>query len=91
MAKILLTRSNEPGKQPTAEQMQAGELFLNYADGIIYFKKSDGTVGSFSYDGKSYDDAVLQQMIGLWNGYYGTNMNYTDYIYAEPEPGYTLN
>lgn len=91
MTKILLTRSSTPGKQPTTDQMQVGELFLNYADGIIYFKKSDGTVGSFSYDGKSYDDAVVQQMIGLWNGYYGTNLNYTDYVGAEPEASSTLN
>lgn len=90
MAKILLTRSNVPGKKPTVDQISHGELYLNYADGIIYFKKSDDTIGSFSYEGLS-DAAVTQAMIELWNGYYGTNLDYSDYIDAVAEPGYVLN
>ena len=37
-SQIQLTRSGTPGAQPTATEMELGELALNYADGKLYFK-----------------------------------------------------
>ena len=76
MTKILLTRSKTAGLKPTADQLQHGELFLNYADGVIYFKKSDGTIGQFSYD-ELTDAQIETQLNRLWDGYWG-NQPQTD-------------
>lgn len=42
--KIKLKRSPVPNKQPTADQLDLGELSLNTADGKVYLKKENGTV-----------------------------------------------
>jgi hypothetical protein len=49
--KILLKRSNQTGKQPTPADLSPGELSLNYADGVLYYLKTDGTVGNISGGG----------------------------------------
>jgi hypothetical protein len=40
---IQLKRSSIPGKVPTTEQLNLGELAINTNDGKLYFKKNDGT------------------------------------------------
>lgn len=40
---IQLKRSSIPGKVPTTEQLNLGELAINTNDGNLYFKKNDGT------------------------------------------------
>lgn len=57
---VQLKRSSEPGKVPEPEDLQPGEVAINDADGVMYYKKSDGTVGNFSTD--SAGDAVIQQI-----------------------------
>ena len=41
MSTIKLRRSAIPGRVPTVEQLDLGELAINTADGKIYFKKYD--------------------------------------------------
>ena len=43
---ILLRRSAVPGRIPTTEQLNLGELAINTADGKIYFKKYDETANT---------------------------------------------
>jgi hypothetical protein len=40
---IILKKSSVVSKVPVAGDLQFGELALNYADGKLYYKKSDGT------------------------------------------------
>ena len=42
--KILLKRSATADAVPSAAALELGELAINVADGVLYFKKSDGTV-----------------------------------------------
>lgn len=45
---IILKKSSVPGKAPLAADLDYGELAINYTDGKIYYKRSDGTtVGEF--------------------------------------------
>jgi hypothetical protein len=46
--RIKLKRSGTTGTVPTAASLEFGEIVINYADGILYYKKSDGTVGTIS-------------------------------------------
>ena len=41
--KIELKRSSVPGKVPTTNDLELGEIAINTYDGKIYFKKDDGT------------------------------------------------
>jgi hypothetical protein len=51
--KVLLKKSSVLGKVPLATDLDYGELALNYADGLLYFKNSGNTVLSFSAGGVS--------------------------------------
>lgn len=42
---IRIKRSAVPGKRPTTEQLQLGELALNFYDGKIFLKQDQGGVG----------------------------------------------
>jgi hypothetical protein len=46
MSKIILKKSAVIGKQPVANDLDYGELAINYADSKLYFKKSDNTIGT---------------------------------------------
>lgn len=47
--KIVLKKSSVASKVPVVTDLDYGELALNYADGKLYYKKSDGTtIDSFS-------------------------------------------
>ena len=48
MSTIQLKRSSAPGKIPVISQLVFGELALNYADGILYYKDADNTVQSLN-------------------------------------------
>lgn len=43
-SKIILKKSAVPGKSPVAADLTFGELAINYADGFLYYKKTDETV-----------------------------------------------
>lgn len=54
--KVLLKKSSITGKAPAVGDLSYGELAINYADGVLYYKKSDDTIqqiggsgGSFTY------------------------------------------
>lgn len=44
---ILLKKSSVPGKTPSLDNLQYGEIALNYADGKLYYKTSDNELKSF--------------------------------------------
>lgn len=46
MSQVILKKSSVPGKVPLVTDLAYGELAINYADGIAYFKKSDNTIGT---------------------------------------------
>lgn len=45
---IKLKRSNIPGKVPTPDALKVGEVALNMADSLLYYKDPDGLVKSLS-------------------------------------------
>ena len=49
--KLQVRRSNVAGKVPTAADLEDGELALNTADGILYYKNSQGNISSLSSGG----------------------------------------
>lgn len=42
--RVIIKRSGTPGEVPLASQLELGELALNYADGRLFAKRSDGTI-----------------------------------------------
>lgn len=42
--KIILKRSSVAGKKPTTDQLDYGEISLNYADGEVYYKSSKNEI-----------------------------------------------
>jgi len=52
MATLLkLKRSAVPNKVPLPVDLELGEIALNYQDGIIYYKKPDGTIAALGGGG----------------------------------------
>jgi len=50
---IKLKRSSETGKLPQPEDLEFGELALNYADGKLYYKKDSGLIDSIGTGGSA--------------------------------------
>jgi hypothetical protein len=48
---IILKNSGTTGNTPTAANLEFGELALNYADGLLFYKAANGTVLSISGSG----------------------------------------
>ena len=48
---IKFKRSSVPGKIPLATDLDFGEVAINYQDGIIYYKKPDGTISAIGGGG----------------------------------------
>lgn len=46
MSKVILKRSSVPNKVPQVSDLEYGELAINYADGIAYFKRANNTIGT---------------------------------------------
>ena len=51
---IILKKSSVGNKVPQATDLAYGELALNYADGLLYFKNSNATISSFQSDTSSF-------------------------------------
>ena len=52
MASLLkLKKSSVSGKVPTAADLEYGELAINYADGVLYYKNSTNTISSIGIQG----------------------------------------
>lgn len=48
---LKLKNSGNPGAVPSASVLAHGELAINYADGKLFYKKSDNTVGTITAQG----------------------------------------
>ena len=57
MARIILKKSSVVGKVPTADELEYGEVAINFADGRIYYKTSSNQVNSF------IDSARIESLI----------------------------
>lgn len=57
--KVLLKRSSIAGKAPVTSDLDYGELSINYADGVLYYKNSNNNIGSFLSNGSSFSANVL--------------------------------
>ena len=64
---IKLKKSSVPGRIPSAGDLSYGEIAINYADGIIYFKNSSDEVKSISASAVGIDSAAT---IGLIDSAY---------------------
>ena len=57
---VKFKRSGEVGKIPTAADLDYGELAINYADGVIYYKNAAGAITSFSTGGSGGSALITQ-------------------------------
>jgi hypothetical protein len=48
---VKFKRSSESGKVPLTTDLEFGEIAINYEDGLIYYKKPDGTIASIGGGG----------------------------------------
>jgi hypothetical protein len=57
---VKFKRSGTVGKIPTTADLDYGELAINYADGVIYYKNSAGAITSLSTGGAGGDALTTQ-------------------------------
>ena len=50
-SKIILKKSSVSSKVPLTTDLDYGELALNYADGLLYYKNSSNNIQSFGARG----------------------------------------
>lgn len=67
-ASIILKKSSVTSKVPVVGDLVFGELALNYADGKLYYKKSDGTTIDYFTSTSSFDLANVNGILGIANG-----------------------
>ena len=58
---VKLKRSSVVGKIPLPEDLEHGELALNYADGVIYFKNPQNTISSIT-NAEGGGTAIIEQI-----------------------------
>jgi hypothetical protein len=59
--KIILKKSAVSGKIPIADDLVYGEVALNYADGRMYYRKNDDTIGQIGGSGGSGNLYVIDR------------------------------
>jgi hypothetical protein len=57
--KVLLKRSSVPGKVPTTSDLDYGELSVNYADGLLYYKTSSNSIEILNSGGGGYGNTQV--------------------------------
>jgi hypothetical protein len=57
--RLLIKRSDTPNKVPLTTDLLDGELALNTNDGIVYFKRDNGTIESISSDSSNTETVNL--------------------------------
>ena len=62
--KILHKRNNVTGQEPTAEQLDLGEIAINTADGKMFIKQSDGTIKDITQQIEKGDTRVVVNDLG---------------------------
>ena len=60
---IRLKKSSVPGRVPSAGDLDHGELAINYADGVIYFKNSSNNVQSINATPSGVDSAAVTTLV----------------------------
>jgi hypothetical protein len=64
MSKVILKKSSVAAKIPLVTDLDYGELAINYADGKLYYKKSDNTIDSFlSGAASGYTNAQIDTLV----------------------------
>ena len=76
---IKLKKSSIAGRVPSTSDLVYGELAINYADGVIYYKSSSNTIQSISATPSGVDSAAV------------TNLIDTDYIRARAVTNYAFD
>jgi hypothetical protein len=56
---IQLYRSSTPGAAPSAGNLSSGELAINIADGVLFYKDAAGVVQEFSSGSAGADGAIV--------------------------------
>ena len=59
-AKIKLKKSSVSGKEPQVADLDHGELAVNYADGVLYYKNTNNNIASISGGGAEADSALWE-------------------------------
>lgn len=60
---IILKKSSVTGRVPQASDLEYGELAINYADGVIYFKNSSNSVQSIIASPAGVDSVAVTNLI----------------------------
>jgi predicted heme/steroid binding protein len=87
-SQVILKKSSVAARVPVAGDLAFGELALNYADGLLYFKKSDGSISSFS--GTSSSTGTVTSVAALTLGTTGTDVS-SSVVNGSTTPIITLN
>ena len=87
-SQVILKKSSVAARVPVAGDLAYGELALNYADGLLYFKKSDGSISSFS--GTSSSTGTVTSVAALTLGTTGTDVS-SSVVNSSSTPTITLN
>lgn len=69
MPNIIIKNNSTPSVMPLNTELSYGELALNYADGKLYYKKSDNTVQALNEAVSNPDQVlILDSISGSFNG-----------------------
>ena len=60
---IRLKKSSVPGSVPSDGDLDHGELAINYADGVIYFKNASNNVQSINATPSGVDSTAVTNLI----------------------------
>jgi hypothetical protein len=70
--KVLLKRSSVGGKAPTTADLDYGELSINYADGLLYYKTSTNTINVLNAS-STYGNTTVASYLPTYNGTIGAS------------------
>lgn len=73
---IILKKSSVTGRVPQASDLAYGELAINYADGVIYFKNSSNSVQSIIASPSGVDSVAVTNLIDSAYIQYRINKTY---------------
>lgn len=68
-SKIILKKSSEPGKVP--QSLEYGELAINYADGVLYYKNSSNQITQISGSSEGTGSSLIDNNFLLNSGSIG--------------------
>lgn len=66
---IQLYRSSTPGATPSAANLSDGELAINIADGVLFYKDAGGTVQEFSSGSGGAGGAIITNTTTIGENY----------------------